>query len=242
LLWIEGIRKKNGVMIELVSISKTFNAGKPSRFTALSRIDLTLDDRRVTVFKGPSGSGKTTMLSIIGCMLRPTSGRIMINGRDVTTLPERFLSQIRRECFGFVFQNFNLIRGVTALENVMLPAYPTKRSHDRVRRRALLLLEELDIPSRAHEPVQHLSGGEQQRTAIARALINDPEFIIADEPTAHLDTDLARQFLEIIVRLKSEGKTVLMGSHDPLLIDSALVDRVVELSYGRVGAERVKPC
>jgi len=219
-------------MIELSSISKTFNAGRPGCFTALRQIDLTLDHNRVTVFKGPSGSGKTTMLSIIGCMVRPTSGRIRINGRDVTSLPERYLSKIRRDSFGFIFQNFNLLRGVTVLENVMLPAYPTGNSQKRVWERAFSLLGMLDIPSKAHEPVQHLSGGEQQRTAIARALINDPDFIIADEPTAHLDTDLARQFLGIIAQLKSEGKTVLMGSHDPLLIDSAVVDQVIELRYG----------
>jgi putative ABC transport system ATP-binding protein len=229
-------------MIELVSISKTFNAGKPGRFRALEHIDLRLANGQVTVFTGPSGSGKTTMLSIIGCMVRPTSGRIRIRGRDVTTLPERFLSQIRRDCFGFVFQNFNLIRGVTALETVMLPAYPTNRSPRQVRGKALRLLEELDIPSRAHEPVQHLSGGEQQRTAIARALINDPEFIIADEPTAHLDTDLARQFLGIIARLRSGGRTVLIGSHDPLVTDSGVVDRVVELRYGSVAAGGEVPC
>jgi putative ABC transport system ATP-binding protein len=229
-------------MIELESISKTFNAGKPGRFAALRRVDLTLAEGQVTVFKGPSGSGKTTMLSIIGCMVRPTAGRIRVRGQDVTTLPERFLSQIRRDCFGFVFQNFNLIRGVTALENIMLPAYPTGQSQHQVRERAFFLLEELDIPSRAHAPIQHLSGGEQQRTAIARALINDPAFIIADEPTAHLDTDLARQFLGIVARLKSEGKTVLMGSHDPLLIDSAVVDRVVALRYGRLDGGGGQPC
>ena len=135
-------------MIELVSISKTFNAGKPGRFTALRGIDLTLAERQVTVFKGPSGSGKTTMLSIIGCMVRPTAGRLRVRGQDVTTLPERFLSQIRMDRFGFVFQNFNLIRGVTALENVMLPAYPTGRPQRQVLERALFLLDELDIPSR----------------------------------------------------------------------------------------------
>jgi len=229
-------------MIELVSISKTFNAAKQSRFTALRHTDLVLEDGRVTVFKGPSGSGKTTMLSIIGCMVRPTTGRIRIQGRDVTSLPERFLSQIRRDPFGFVFQGFNLVKGVTALENIMLPAYPTARSLQQVRERAMFLLEALEISSKASEPVQHLSAGEQQRTALARALINDPAFIIADEPTAHLDTDLARHFLEIIGRLKSEGKTVLMGSHDPLLIEAAVVDRVVELRYGRVTGGSVKTC
>ena len=224
-------------MIELVSISKTFNAGKPNRFTALEQIDLTLMPGQVAVFKGPSGSGKTTLLGIIGCMARPTAGRLKIGEREVTRLPERFLSRIRRDAFGFVFQSFNLVSGVSVLENVMLPGYPTDRPLRQVRRRALSLLETLEILSKAQLPVQSLSGGEQQRAAIARALIDDPEFVIADEPTAHLDTDLARQFLEIVARIKDQGRTVLMGSHDPVLFNSTVVDRVIEMRYGRIVAE-----
>jgi len=224
-------------MIELTAISKTFNAGKPNQFTALEQIDLTLEPGRVAVFKGPSGSGKTTLLGIIGCMARPTSGRLRIQGREVNRLPERFLSRIRRESFGFVFQSYNLVSGVSVLENVMLPSYPTALPHQHVRQRALFLLETLEILSKAHLPVQSLSGGEQQRAAIARALINEPEFVIADEPTAHLDTDLARQFLEIVARLKGQGRTVLMGSHDPVLFNSNVVDRVIEMRYGRVVGE-----
>jgi len=224
-------------MIELVSVSKTFNGGKPNRFTALKNIDLTLDLGRATVFKGPSGSGKTTLLSIIGCMARPTSGRIRVKGREVTALPERFLSQIRRDSFGFVFQNFNLISGVTVLENVMLPAYPTTRTFRDVKDRVLFLLEALEIPAKMHQPVESLSGGEQQRTAIARALINDPEFIIADEPTAHLDTDLALQFLDIMTNLKDQGKTLLLASHDPMVFNSSVADRVIELRDGRIVQE-----
>ena len=147
------------------------------------------------------------------------------------------MSRIRRESFGFVFQSYNLVTGVSVLENVMLPSYPTDSPHRIVRQRALVLLETLEILSKAHLPVQSLSGGEQQRAAIARALINEPEFVIADEPTAHLDTDLAGQFLEIVARLKDQGKTVLMGSHDPVLFNSNVVDRVIEMRYGRVVGE-----
>ena len=224
-------------MIELVTISKTFNAGRPNRFTALRQIDLTLATGRVVVFKGPSGSGKTTLLGIIGCMVRPTSGRLRIGGREVTRMSERFLARIRRESFGFVFQSFNLVNGVSVLENVMLPGYPADSPLRRVRQRALFLLEGLEIRSKSHEPVQSLSGGEQQRAAIARALINDPQFVIADEPTAHLDTDLARQFVQIVARLKDQGKTILMGSHDPVLFNSTVVDRIIEMRYGRIVGE-----
>lgn len=224
-------------MIKLLNISKTFNAGKPNRFRALKDINLTLDQQGITVFKGPSGSGKTTILSIIGCIVRPTSGRVFLKKQDITGLSERFLSQIRRESFGFVFQHFNLINGVTVLENVMLPAYPTTKGQRQMRERAFYLFDILEIQSKAYDPVQHLSGGEQQRAAIARALINDPEFIIADEPTAHLNTDLARQFLYIVGMLKTLGKTVLMASHDPVLYDSSGMDRVIELRDGRVVEE-----
>jgi putative ABC transport system ATP-binding protein len=224
-------------MIELHAISKTFNAGKPNRFTALEQIDLTLAPGQVAVFKGPSGSGKTTLLGLIGCMARPTAGRLRVRGREVTRMSERFLSRIRRESFGFVFQSYNLVTGVSVLENVMLPSYPTAVPHRQVQQRALFLLETLEIISKAQEPVQSLSGGEQQRTAIARALINDPEFVIADEPTAHLDPDLARQFLEIVARLKDQGRTVIMGSHDPVMFNSPVVDRVIEMRYGRIVGE-----
>ena len=224
-------------MIELSGVSKTFNAGKPSRFKALQAIDLTLAPGCVAVFKGPSGSGKTTLLGIIGCMARPTAGRLRIDGCEVTRLPERFLARIRRESFGFVFQSFNLVHGVSVLANVMLPGYPADVPLTRVRQRALSLLEDLEIRAKAHEPVQSLSGGEQQRAAIARALINDPACVIADEPTAHLDTDLALQFLDIMATLKDRGKTLLMASHDPMVINSSVADRVIELRYGRIVEE-----
>ncbi len=224
-------------MIQLINVVKTFNVGKSNRFTALRQIDLKIDQRRVTLFKGPSGSGKTTILSIIGCMVRPTTGRVLLKDREITSLPEQFLSRIRRDSFGFIFQHFNLINGVTVLENVLIPSYPTARKQRRVQERALFLFKTLEILSKAYEPVQYLSGGEQQRAAIARALINDPEFIIADEPTAHLNTALAQQFVDIVATLKAQGKTVLMASHDPILFDASVVDRVIELRDGRVVKE-----
>lgn len=224
-------------MIELHQISKTYHQGGINRFTALRQIDLSVKPGQVVVFKGPSGSGKTTLLSIIGCMARPTSGRIRVRGQEVTHLPEHMLCRIRRESFGFVFQSFHLIPGVSVQENVMLPGYPTGHPHHLLRRRALGLLERFEIHSKAHQPVQYLSGGEQQRAAIARALINDPRFIIADEPTAHLDPDLSHQFLALVALVKHQGKTILMGSHDPLLCDSGVVDRVIEMRYGRIAGE-----
>ena len=221
-------------MIRLSGINKTFNVGRPNEFQALKGIDLEVALNEVTVFVGPSGSGKTTLLSILGGMSRPTSGRIWLNGREITGLPERFGAETRRETFGFIFQNYNLIKGITVLENTMLPAYPTGTNHRVIRDRAVSLLEKLGIESKAREPVEHLSGGELQRAAIARALVNGPAIVIADEPTAHLDSALARRLLEIFAGLKQEGKTVLIACHDPLVFRSPVVDRVLSMRDGRI--------
>lgn len=228
-------------MIVVSDMTKTFNAGRPNAFTALKGINLTVETERTTVFKGPSGSGKTTLLSIIGCMARPTSGRIRINGRETANLPERFAAEIRRKTFGFVFQSHNLIRGITVLENTMIPAYPTGMKQRLLRDRAMDLLGKLKIDSKAHQRVEHLSGGEQKRTAIARALINEPPVVIADEPTAHLDTGLSVEFMDIVARLKAEGKTILIASHDPLVFQSPGVDHIVSLRDGTIVEEGEVP-
>ena len=223
-----------GLVIQLSDITKTFNAGKSNEFQALKGIDLEVALNEVSVFIGPSGSGKTTLLSILGCMSRPTSGRIWLNEREITSLPERFAAQTRRETFGFIFQNYNLIKGITVLENTMLPAYPRGIKYRVIRDRAVSLLEKLEIGSKAQEPVEHLSGGEQQRAAIARALVNSPSIVIADEPTAHLDSALALRLLDIFAAFKQEGKTILIACHDPLVFESAVVDRVISMRDGRI--------
>lgn len=228
-------------MIELTHITKIFNMGETNAFTALRDVDLDIEMGRMTVFKGPSGSGKTTLLSIIGCMLRPTSGRIMVEGRETTSLPERFAAGVRRKTFGFIFQDYQLIRGITVLENVMIPTYPTGRKHAVVKEKAEDLLGRLHMAKKVHEKVENLSGGERQRVAISRALINDPAVIIADEPTAHLDTELSSQFMAFMVGFKDEGKTILIASHDPLVSGYDGVDRVVGLRDGEIvenGAEK----
>jgi len=221
-------------VIQLSGITKTFNVGKPNEFQALKGIDLEVALNEVSVLIGPNGSGKTTLLSILGCMSRPTSGRVWLKGRELTSLPERFAVEIRRETFGFIFQNYNLIKGITVLENTMLPAYPTGIKYREIRDRALSLLESLGMGSKTQERVEHLSGGEQQRAAIARALVNGPSIIIADEPTAHLDSELAQRLLDIFAGFKEEGKTILIACHDPLVFESPVVDRVISMRDGRI--------
>jgi len=208
--------------------------GKTSEYVALDRINLNIHLNQVTVFRGPSGSGKTSLLSIIGCMARPTSGRIKFLEREITSLPERFLTEIRQKTFGFIFQKLNLIKGITALENVMLPSYPSGERYSSLKKRSLDLFDMFKIPDKAQAKVEWLSGGEAQRVAIARAMINNPAVIIADEPTAHLDSKLSKEFMGIVDLLKSEGKTVLIASHDPLVYESAVVGRIVDLRDGRV--------
>jgi putative ABC transport system ATP-binding protein len=233
-------------MIELIDVTKVFNQGEANEYRAVRGISLELIAGESLVIKGPSGSGKTTLLSMLGCMNRPTSGRIRLTGDtiaglvgsapsdsvEVTTLPERYLTAIRRRMFGFVFQQFNLIRGITALENVMQPAYPVGIPRRQIRHEAEELLASLGVGHRQKALIEHLSGGEQQRVAIARALINKPSVLIADEPTAHLDSKLACEFMDIAADLKSKGTTLIIASHDTLVHESSLADRKIVVRDG----------
>jgi putative ABC transport system ATP-binding protein len=167
-------------------------------------------------------------------MARPTSGRIWVGEREITSLPERFLTDVRRRTFGFVFQQIHLLRGLTTLENVMLPAYPLGEPRPALVRRAQALLDQLGLASRAESMADRLSGGEAQRVAIARALINNPAVVIADEPTAHLDTARSLEFMDIVAALRASGKTVIIASHDPLVFESRVVDRTVRMRDGRL--------
>jgi putative ABC transport system ATP-binding protein len=221
-------------MLDLKNIRKVFNQGTSYELVAVDDVTASIEAGKVTVLCGPSGSGKTTLLSVAGCMARPTSGRIMLRDRELSSLPERFLTEIRRAAFGFIFQQFNLVKGITAIENVMLPAYPLGLPHGVLKKRAQELLELFNIGKRASSKAEWLSGGEAQRTAIARALINDPSVIIADEPTAHLDTKLSREFMDIVASFKDQHKTVIIASHDPLVYDAGVIDRVIHMRDGRI--------
>jgi len=221
-------------MIELQNLRKVFNEGRPNEYIALHDLSLSIAAHQVTALTGPSGSGKTTLLSLLGCMARPTAGRIVLEGREITSLPERFLTDIRRKTFGFIFQQFNLLNGISVIENVMLPAYPLGEPFAALKQQALGLLKLFNLAHKAAAKVEWLSGGEAQRTAIARALVNHPEVIIADEPTAHLDTRLSREFMDIMRDFKTQGKTILIASHDPLVHESEVVDRVVRMRDGRI--------
>ncbi|MEN8135672.1 MAG: ABC transporter ATP-binding protein [Thermodesulfobacteriota bacterium] len=221
-------------LIQVANLSKTFNRHRPDEMRALAGVSLQINQGEGLVLKGTSGSGKTTLLSLLGCMARPTSGSIHLEGRNIAKLPERFLTTIRRRTFGFIFQQFNLIRHLSVLDNVSLPLYPTSMRESEMRARARQTLERLNIGSKERTMVNKLSGGEQQRVAIARALINQPEIIIADEPTAHLDSHLSGELLDILAGLKEQGKTLVIATHDPEVYGHGLVDRIVAMRDGRI--------
>ena len=235
-------------MIKLLNVRKGFNLGKSNEFIAVGGVTLAIEANRVTVLKGPSGSGKTTLLSLIGCMARPSSGRItlqsgLLGGRsfsgggdapdvEVTSLPERFLTEIRRQTFGFIFQQLNLVKGITVLENVMLPAYPLGEKHGAVKKRAVALMEMFGLGERIAAKVEWLSGGEAAAGCDRPGADERSPVIIADEPTAHLDSKLSVEFMDIIARLKAQGKTAIIASHDPLVFSADMVDRVVAVRDG----------
>jgi putative ABC transport system ATP-binding protein len=222
------------IIIQTEDLTKYYNKGRANEVLAVSGVSIGIRRGDFAVLKGPSGSGKTTLLSLIGCMTRPTSGAITLEGRDISHLPERFLTDIRRKTYGFIFQQFHLIQGMSVLQNVMLPLYPTDVDLSRLKKKAERLLEGIGMMKRRDFPVQGLSGGEQQRTAIARALINDPEIVLADEPTAHLDTALSRDFMAVMNDLWEKGKTVIIASHDPIVYENEYAALVVEMRDGAV--------
>jgi len=222
------------ILIRTEGLEKVYNPGMPDELTALHGVSIEIDRDKVTVLKGPSGSGKTSLLSLIGCMSRPTAGRILVDGKDVVKLPERFLTNIRRARFGFIFQQLHLIRNVSVLENILLPLYPLSMGASKMQERGLAIMKKLKIEEKHHFKVKQLSGGEQQRVAIARAIINDPAVIIADEPTAHLDMKLAEEFMDILGTLLDEGKTIVIATHDPFVHEHPLVSKTITMRDGRV--------
>ncbi len=220
--------------IELTAVEKYYNRGRHNEVHALRGIDLAIDDNEVVCVHGPSGSGKSTLLAVLGGIIGPTSGSAVVDGRKLARLPDRFLTLYRRQNIGFIFQRFQLIPELSVVDNVTLPLLPLGTRPKERKSRAMQLLQRLAIDHRAAFPASEISGGELQRTAVARALINDPAIIIADEPTAHLDTGLSREFLAIMSTLKELGKTIVIASHDPLVSESSLVDRCLYLRDGRL--------
>jgi len=218
-------------IIRLEGVNKIYQTGDTS-ITALDKTDLSIESEKLTLIMGPSGSGKTTLLSIIGCVIYPTSGKVFYKGREITKLSENQLADFRLNCFGFVFQHFNLIEPLNALENVMQPLLLQGMDADLAREKATKALQNVGLADRLRNLPRKLSGGQKQRVAIARALVTDPPIILCDEPTASLDAKSASIIMEELKSLAAGGKAVLIVTHDLRLRKFA--DRVIYVEEGKV--------
>jgi putative ABC transport system ATP-binding protein len=219
-------------VIQLQDVTRVYRIGEVETH-ALRGVTLTIGEGEFTALVGPSGSGKTTLLQLLGCLDKPTSGTVRVKEQDVSQLNANARADLRKGTIGFVFQFFALIPGLTAYENVELPLLLTGEKASVRRERAHELLQAVGLSERARHRPDQMSGGEQQRVAIARALATRPLLVLADEPTANLDTENGRQVMEIMQRLNAEtGTTFLFATHDPRVIPFAR--RVVELRDGRV--------
>ena len=225
--------KVNGeALIALREVSKLYERGSQV-VKALDGIDLSLPEKGMAAIVGPSGSGKSSLLHLVGAMDRPTSGEVLVAGRLLNTLPESGLTAFRRDTVGFVFQSFNLIPNLSALENVMLPMEFAGVPAEERKRRAAELLDRVDLSGRLTHRPRELSGGEQQRVAIARALANDPRLILADEPTGNLDSKTGRVIFELLKGIAA-SRTVVVVTHAEALAE--LADQVIHISDGKLAS------
>jgi putative ABC transport system ATP-binding protein len=223
-------------VLKTENLSKTYTMGK-REIHALSDLNLQVKKGEFVAIMGPSGSGKTTLLNVLGCLDKPTSGKMILDQVDVAKLPEKELFKIRRNKVGFVFQTFNLLPYLNAVENVELPMENTKKSKSERKERARKLLELVGLAGREEHRPQRLSAGEQQRVAIARAVANDPAIILADEPTGNLDTDSKYEIVRLLANLNiDQGTTVVVVTHDSHV--ASHTERMLLLKDGRIIKEK----
>ena len=223
--------KIDDIMVSTQDLEKVYQIGN-SKLLVLKDINLQIPKGKFAVLCGPSGSGKTTLLNIIGGIDRPTKGKIIVAEQDLTEQDEDFLSDFRCNNVGFVFQAYNLVSTLTVAENVAFPMEWTQKPEKEIEKRVGELLKTVGLENRANHFPSQLSGGEQQRVAFARALANDPELILADEPTGNLDVKNAQKIVQVLQFLKSEGKTVIVSTHDLQIRE--LADHVFCLEEGRL--------
>ena len=221
-------------MINIRGVSLVYNQGKQNEFCALKNINLDVNNGELVILKGVSGSGKSTLLSLIALLQKPTSGEILIDGTNIAKLPDAFCSELRHKRLGLVFQNFNLIEGLSVYENLLAPFALTNfkaNVRDEMIKKALELA---NISHKRDENVSNLSGGERQRCAVARALSMDADIILADEPTANLDRQNSCAFLGLLESFKELKKSVIVATHDSIFDELGATDRVVSLQNGEI--------
>lgn len=221
-------------MINIRGVSLVYNQGKQNEFCALKNINLDVNNGELVILKGVSGSGKSTLLSLIALLQKPTSGEILIDGTNIAKLPDAFCSEFRHKRLGLVFQNFNLIEGLSVYENLLAPFALT---NFKANVREEMIKKALNLANISHkrgENVSNLSGGERQRCAVARALSMDADIILADEPTANLDRQNARAFLGLLESFKALKKSVIVATHDSIFDELSATDRALSLQNGEI--------
>lgn len=219
-------------MIRTEKLCKTYSVHSRHEVCALRDINLNIAKNTFVVFNGPSGSGKTTLLNITGTLDRPTEGKVFIYGEEVTSFSDIALSRLRRAKIGFIFQDFHLIPRLSSWENVSYPLIPLGIGFRERFERAKALLEKMGLGDRLHHTPEELSGGQQQRVAFARALVNNPEIIIADEPISNIDDETSEQVIELLKELQTHGVTILVASHDNSF--EKVADEVFKMRDGRI--------
>jgi len=220
------------LVVDAKDLTKIYKMGS-SEVRALDGIDVQVGNREYVAIMGPSGSGKSTLMNMIGCLDKPTSGQLLLDGTEIGKLKDKQLARFRGELIGFVFQTFNLIPRVSALANVMLPMSFVKTiSKSERKEHAVEILDKVGLGNRITHMPNELSGGERQRVAIARALVNDPKILLADEPTGNLDSKTGASILDLFDELRSEGRTIVMVTHDRTVADRA--ERKIHMMDGKI--------
>ena len=224
------------MLIEIKDVWKKYDMGKAEPLIVLKEIDLEIKKGDFVAIAGPSGSGKSTMVNIVGALDKPSFGTVKLKNKDISKMDESSLAYLRGKTIGFIFQQFNLLPTLSALQNVMLPIEMTDVAEAEARDRATDVLTALGLGDRLNHKANELSGGQQQRVAIARALANNPEVILADEPTGNLDSKTGKFVMEFLERMnKEEGKTIILITHDIELVKYA--ERIVYIKDGRIEKE-----
>ncbi len=220
--------------IVIQNLNKLYNPNKPNAFYALKNINLSVEDGEIVILKGVSGSGKSTLLSLIGGLSKPSSGEILVDAQNIVKLPDIMSSAFRHQKIGFIFQSFNLLEGLSVYQNILAPLSLTSLSKEAMHDKVSQAMSLANIEHKNDQNVSSLSGGERQRCAIARAVVMEPEIILADEPTANLDKENALMFIDILKKFKALHKTVIIATHDPLFDAVSVIDRCVQMRDGEL--------